>query len=62
MRILKPLGMTSSNTGVNDLAAALNVAQPHARIDGKVQRVAYRNYDNVAPAASINTSAVDLAQ
>ena len=61
-RILKPLGMTSSNTSVNDLAAALNVAQPHARIDGKVQRVAYRNYDNVAPAASINTSAVDLAQ
>ncbi len=61
-RIFKPLGMTSSNTSVNDLPAARNVAQPHSSINGQVQRVAYRSYDNVAPAASINTCANDLTQ
>lgn len=61
-RLFKPLGMTSSNLSIHALDAASNVAQPHARIDDRVQCVPYRNYDNVGPAASLNTSAVDLAQ
>ncbi len=39
-----------------------NVAQPHAIIDEKLQLVPYRNYDNVGPAASLNTTALDLLQ
>jgi CubicO group peptidase (beta-lactamase class C family) len=61
-RLLKPLNMTSSNTSTDSLSNASNVAMPHARLEEKVKRVAYRNYDNVGPAASINSSAVDLAQ
>jgi CubicO group peptidase (beta-lactamase class C family) len=61
-RLLTPLNMKSTNTSTNDLSQVPNIAMPHSRIDGKVQQVAYRNYDNVAPAASINTSAADLAQ
>jgi CubicO group peptidase (beta-lactamase class C family) len=61
-RLLVPLNMKSTNTSTNDLSQVSNVASPHSKIDGKVQRVAYRNYDNVGPAASINTSAADLVQ
>ncbi len=61
-RIFKPLGMTRSNTSVAALANTVNVATPHAGVGGEVQAVAYRDYDNVGPAASINASAVDMAQ
>lgn len=61
-RIFQPLHMTTSNTSVGPLAQASNVAIPHARVRGTVQPVAYRNYDNVGPAASINSSVVDMTQ
>lgn len=61
-RIFVPLGMTASNTSVTALAGAADVATPHQRIGGKMQPIPYRNVDNVGPAGSINSSAVDMAQ
>ena len=59
--IFAPLGMRTSNTSITAFEAESNVAQPHALIDGQLQVIAPRNYDNVGPAASINSSAIELA-
>jgi len=61
-RVLEPLGMQRTCTRLPDLLRSDNVAQPHAPIRGTVQAVPYRNHDNCGPAASVNTSAHDLAQ
>lgn len=61
-RLFLPLGMKSSVTSTNDLAARDNVATPHAKIDDQVQAIAYRNIDNVAPAGSINSCVDDMCQ
>jgi CubicO group peptidase (beta-lactamase class C family) len=61
-RIFTPLGMASSTTSVKDVAKSDNVATPHAKIDEKVQVIAWRNIDNIAPAGSINSNVVDMAQ
>lgn len=61
-RIFLPLGMKATNTSIKALAASDNVASPHSKIDDKVQPVAWRNIDNIAPAGSINSNAVDIAQ
>jgi len=61
-RLFDPLGMPDSNTSMPELRANVNVAMPHARIDDVPRPVPYRDHDNVGPAASLNTSAVDLAQ
>ena len=59
--IFAPLGMRTSNTSIMAFEAKGNVAHPHALIDGKLQVIVRSNYDNVGPAASINSSAVELA-
>lgn len=61
-RIFVPLGMTASNTSVRDLSSQENVASPHARIDGEIVPVNWRNIDNMAAAGSINSSVLDMAQ
>jgi CubicO group peptidase (beta-lactamase class C family) len=61
-RIFTPLGMTRSTTSIPALETRANIATPHARIHGQVQPVPIRSHDNVGPAASINTSACELAQ
>lgn len=61
-RIFAPLGMARSSTSIKDLMQRENTAQPHALIRGQVRTVPIRSHDNVGPAASINTSAVELAQ
>lgn len=61
-RIFKPLEMTSSNTSINELKHANDVATPHAKIDGKVEIIPWRNIDNIAAAGSINSNVVDMAQ
>jgi CubicO group peptidase (beta-lactamase class C family) len=60
-RIFGPLGMRRSNTSILDFDPVSDVAQPHVLVDGKLQVVAHRNYDNAGPAASINCSALELA-
>jgi CubicO group peptidase (beta-lactamase class C family) len=61
-RLFLPLGMKSSGTSVRELAQQGNVATPHVKLEDKVEAVAWRNIDNVAPAGSINSSANDMAQ
>lgn len=57
-KIFVPLGMnstTTTNSGFND---KMNLAYPH--LEG--EPMDFINYDNSGPAASINTSALDLLQ
>jgi CubicO group peptidase (beta-lactamase class C family) len=61
-RIFTPLGMKSTNTSIRALANSDNVASPHAKLEDKVQVVAWRNIDNIAPAGSINSNVEDMAQ
>ncbi len=61
-RIFTPLGMTSSNTSIKAFKNGDNVATPHAKFDDKVEPIAWRNIDNIAPAGSINSNVVDMAQ
>ena len=61
-RFFTPLGMSESSTSTNDLRGKLNVATPHAKLDGVVRPVAWRNIDNVAPAGSINSNVSEMAQ
>ncbi|MCM3901408.1 MAG: serine hydrolase [Pyrinomonadaceae bacterium] len=61
-RIFAPLAMAASNTSIKDLRPSDNVASPHAKIEEKVEVVPWRNIDNIAPAGSINSNAVDVAQ
>jgi CubicO group peptidase (beta-lactamase class C family) len=61
-RIFRPLGMTNSNTTVRALAGRPDVATPHAEIDDTVRVIPWRNIDNIAPAGSINSNVVDMAQ
>jgi CubicO group peptidase (beta-lactamase class C family) len=61
-RIFQPLGMNASNTTIRALAGQSNVASPHADIDDTVRVIPWRNIDNIAPAGSINSNVVDMAQ
>jgi CubicO group peptidase (beta-lactamase class C family) len=61
-RLFVPLGMTGSNTSTRALAGQPDVASPHAEIDDVVRPVPWRNIDNIAPAGSINSHVVDMAQ
>src|SRR5688572_32515056 len=61
-RIFAPLGMTQSNTTISALASLRDVATPHADIDDTVRVIPWRNIDNIAPAGSINSNVVDMAQ
>lgn len=61
-RIFTPLGMKESSTTIRDLSKTNDVAAPHVKIDGKVTPVAWRLIDNIGPAGSINSNAVDMAQ
>ena len=61
-RIFEPLGMRASSTTTLNLPAGGNVATPHQWIDGELTPIAWRNIDNVAPAGSINASALDMTR
>ncbi|MGB7070467.1 MAG: serine hydrolase [Pyrinomonadaceae bacterium] len=61
-RIFKPLGMSSSSTSIKAFKSGDNVATPHAKFDDKVEPIEWRNIDNIAPAGSINSNVVDMAQ
>ena len=61
-RLMLPIGMSQSSTSVRALAGKDNVAQPHARLADTVRAIAYREIDNIAPAGSINSNAVEMAK
>lgn len=55
-KIFKPLEMNSSTTTNSGFTPEMNIAWPHQ--DGEVME--FINYDNSGPAASINSTVVDL--
>ena len=61
-RIFQPLGMTASSTTVTALRGVDNLAAPHADVNDTVRAIPYRNIDNIAPAGSINSNVIDMAQ
>lgn len=61
-RIFTPLAMNASSTSINAFKTANDVASPHSKINEKVQVIPWRNIDNIAPAGSINSNVVDMAQ
>lgn len=61
-RIFTPLGMKNSGTSIKTLSRSDDVSTPHVKIDGKMEPVAWRLIDNIAPAGSINSNVFDMAQ
>src|SRR5687768_1377553 len=61
-RIFQPLGMRESSTSVLALKGLSDVAAPHANVNDTVRAIPYRKIDNIAPAGSINSNAVEMAQ
>ncbi len=60
--IFSPLEMNSASVSITEIAENDNAAWPHQEIEGIVQPIPRRNFDNVGPAASVNASATDMAQ
>ena len=60
--IFTPLGMRTTNTTVTAIKPGDNAATPHARLDGTVRPIAWRNIDNVGPAGSINSNVLETAE
>lgn len=61
-RIFAPLGMTASSTSIKTFKTAGNVAAPHAKFGETIEPIAWREIDNIGPAGSINSSALDMAK
>ncbi len=61
-RILKKVGMDSSNVRHSLAAEGADSAWPHAAIDGKVRPIAPFASDNTNPAGGINSNAEDMAK
>lgn len=61
-RLFAPLGMTRSLSAYAQLRVdGENLAWPHQEIDGEVVEIARRDFDGVGPAASVHTSASEIA-
>lgn len=58
--LFKPLGMNIATTSITEIKPGDNQAYPHQEIDGKVQPIQRRNWDNTGPAAGVNTSVNEL--
>lgn len=61
-RLFHPLGMKRTTTSIKDFEKLTNVASPHVKINQEVKSVPWRNIDNIGPAASINSNAIEMAQ
>jgi CubicO group peptidase (beta-lactamase class C family) len=61
-RIFAPLGMMRTSTSITTFGGDGNVAMPHDVIDDTVRMIPWRNMDNLGPAGSLNSSALDIAQ
>ena len=61
-RILRPLEMERTLTGIQGLERDPNHAKPHDRIDGEIRPIAHRDLDNIGPAGSMNSSVMEMAR
>jgi len=60
-RFFGPLRMATASTTIRALAGRDNVASPHGRSNDTTRVIPWRNIDNIAPAGSINASALEMA-
>jgi CubicO group peptidase (beta-lactamase class C family) len=61
-RIFAPLGMKRTITSVRQLDRTGNFATPHTSFEGPVERIDWVNWDTMAPAGGIISSANDMAR
>jgi CubicO group peptidase (beta-lactamase class C family) len=61
-RLLKPMGMDSSDVRHSGAAGTGNVAATHAVVEGKVRPIAPFTSDNTNPAGGIMSGAADMAK
>ena len=61
-RIFAPVGMKRTITSVRHLDSKGNFAIPHSSFEGVVERIAWVNWDTMAPAGGIISSANDMAR
>lgn len=61
-RIFVPLGMKRTITSTRQLEATGNFAIPHTSFEGTVERIDWVNWDTIAPAGGIISSANDMAR
>jgi hypothetical protein len=61
-RIFTPLGMKRTITSTRHLDATGNFATPHTSFEGTVERIEWVNWDTMAPAGGIISSANDMAR
>jgi len=56
-----PMEMTRTNSSIYDIVDGDNAAYPHQEIEGEVQEIQRRSWDNAAPAGGVNSSVTDMA-
>lgn len=61
-RIFTPLGMSRTITTTSEMNAATNICAAHTVVNGIVKKIPYGRLDNMAPAGSIFSSAMDLSK
>jgi CubicO group peptidase (beta-lactamase class C family) len=59
-RILQPLGMQRSNFSISEMQKDSDFSYPYGEIDKKIQRIPFRNIDEIGPAGSINSSVEEM--
>ena len=57
-----PLHMDTTVTSITDFTPSMDVATPHAELDGKVRSITWDNTDNIDPAGAIDSSVDEMAQ
>ncbi|WP_324823197.1 serine hydrolase [Sinanaerobacter sp. ZZT-01] len=60
--LFDPLGMTSANCQAKAMIDSDNFAHPYQVLDGKLTKLPVWNVDVVAPAASVNCTAIDMCK
>jgi len=61
-RILTPLGMSETNFSVEDSKKAPDFSFPYQEVNGQIEQIPFCNIDAIAPAGSINSNVLDMAQ
>ncbi|MBI4877139.1 MAG: serine hydrolase [Acidobacteria bacterium] len=61
-RILVPLGMTATRTGIGALRPGDETASPHAPASGRLRPVSFTNLDNNPAAAAVQSSAAEMTR
>lgn len=59
---LLPLGMNRTLTSISQISSTTNVAKPHNNVDGKLIKIPFVNWDNIAPAGALISSVSDMSK